>query len=166
GFVPETPLVLTTSATPPVFLSTQLMDSFSAEDLRRTKWTTEVIGAVDGEPVTYYLPYKYHNTTNNVEDPEYLVTLRCAEQYLIRAECRARRNEIEGAIADLNVIKSRAGLPPPDQKSIAQDVLDEIAAEWRREMFGEWGNRFFYLKLSGSMDRVLEAWKPNWSKGI
>jgi len=166
GFVPETSLVLTASTNPPVFLSTQLIESFSEEDLRRKQWVTEVIVTVNDEPVTHYLPYKYRNTTNVFEKPEYLVTLRCAEQFLIRAECRARRGEIDGAIADLNVIKSRAGLPALEQGAAAEDVLNEIATEWRREMFGEWGNRFFYLQQNGRMDDVLEAVKPNWRNGV
>ncbi|NII28397.1 RagB/SusD family nutrient uptake outer membrane protein [Pseudoflavitalea sp. X16] len=53
-----------------------------------------------------------YNTSATSTDPAYLI--RLAELYLIRAEARAQQNKLtgaEGAIADLDAVRARAGVP-------------------------------------------------------
>jgi len=146
-----------------VYLSPQVVNSFETDDQRKTNWVDSVI--VDG--TTYYYPYKYK--IGNVAAPmqEYPTILRLAEQYLIRAEARAAQNNIAGAQSDLNIIRSRAGLP----NTTAADkttLLHAILQERRVELFTEWGHRWFDLKRTGQLDAVMQvvaplkgsSWKP------
>jgi hypothetical protein len=61
--------------------------------------------------------------------------------YLTRAEARAQQNNLTGALADLNVIRSRAGLAPSIAVTQA-DILTAIIKERRLELAHE-GQRFF-----------------------
>ena len=84
------------------------------------------------------------------------MVLRLAEQYLIRAEARAEQNNLTGAVADLNIIRNRAGLP--NTTAVTQgDILTAIMHERQVELFSEWGHRFFDLKRTGQANTVLGA---------
>jgi hypothetical protein len=142
---------------PSYALNTYLLAAFETNDQRKVKWLKKnTNGGKD-----YYYPYKYKNRLST-PITEYEVILRLAEQYLIRAEARARLNDISGALADLNIIRARAGLgnsPANDQQSL----LTAIAGERQTELFCEWGHRFFDLKRTGKADAVLGVNKaPNW----
>jgi hypothetical protein len=89
--------------------------------------------------------------------------LRLAEQYLIRAEARANQNNIAGAVDDINVIRTRAGLPAVSQGVSKDQCLLAIEQERRIELFTEWGHRWFDLKRTNRADAVLSTLKsPNW----
>lgn len=152
----------------PVYLSPQLLAAFEPGDRRRTHWVDSIM--INGE--TYSYAYKYKSATLNAPVTEYDMVLRLGEQYLIRAEARARRSNIKGAQTDLNVIRSRAGLPNTsanDQGSL----LAAIAHERQVELFSEWGHRWLDLKRMGMVDSVMGApinvcaqkggaWSSNW----
>ena len=90
------------------------------------------------------------------------MVLRLAEQYLIRAEAKARQNNLAGAAEDLNMIRNRAGLAnsaAADQESL----LLAIAQERRVEPFTENGTRWLDLIRSGKATEVLGALKTNWT---
>ena len=91
----------------PVYLSSNLMNSFEFGDERRQNWVDSV--TMNGS--TYYYPYKYKVSDVSAPVTEYLMMLELGEQYLIRAEARANQGNIQGAESDLNVIRTRAGLP-------------------------------------------------------
>jgi hypothetical protein len=92
---------------------------------------------------------------------EYTMVLRTAEQYLIRAEARARQNNLDGARSDLDSIRLRAGLSPlPDNLNQAQLLL-AVEQERRVELFAEWGHRWLDLKRTGRALTVLSAEKPD-----
>lgn len=151
------------STSNPVYISSQLLNSFEAGDNRAVigNWIN-VITVGNSE---YYFPYKYKN---GVQDPsitspsaqtEYLMVLRLAEQYLIRAEARAHQNNITGAQSDLNAIRSRAGLsagPASDKESL----LAAISHERQVELFTEWGHRWLDLKRTGNIDAVMTTVTP------
>jgi hypothetical protein len=87
------------------------------------------------------------------------MVLRLGEIYLIRAEARAEQNNVSGAQADLNAVRTRAGLgytTATDQASL----LNAIAHERQVELFTEGGNRFFDLKRTGKIDSVMTAYAP------
>lgn len=75
-----------------------------------------------------------------------VIILRLAELYLIRAEARVRKAtpDIVGALADLNVIRRRAGLADLVTISSA-DILEAILQERRVELAHE-GHRWFDLR--------------------
>lgn len=136
----------------PVYLSNFLLSGFEVGDLRKINWT----GYVTANSVTYYFANKYKVATQNEPVTEYLMVLRLAEQYLIRAEARAQQDNIAGAKEDLNAIRTRAGLA----NTVANDrtsLLTAILHERQVELFTEWGHRWFDLKRTGNIDAVMGA---------
>ena len=135
-----------------------LMNAFETGDLRKTSWIKTV--PLGGQMYSY--PYKY-KVYNSSSPTEYNVVLRLAEQYLIRAEARANQNNIAGAVADMNVIRMRAGLPPVSSAISKDQCLLAVEQERRIELFTEWGHRWFDLKRTNRADAVLGPLKgTNW----
>jgi hypothetical protein len=147
------------SSLPKYTLTPYLLSAFEAGDLRKARWVNSK--TVNGTPYAY--PYKYKLTFDNGSTPaESYVLLRLAEQYLIRAEARLRRNNPAGAVADLNLIRSRAGLPDITSADPAT-IAASIEQERRVELFAEWGHRWFDLKRLNRADAVLGIIKaPGW----
>ncbi|RZM15061.1 MAG: RagB/SusD family nutrient uptake outer membrane protein, partial [Pedobacter sp.] len=100
GFLSDAATFIPASAsvTPPYVITTSLIESFASTDPRKTKW----IGVNNH-------PGKYKNRVANTAKPEYIMVLRLAEQYLIRAEALANQNKTFEAMQDVNLIRSRAG---------------------------------------------------------
>lgn len=146
------------TAAPPnsVALSATLLNSFEVGDQRKEQWTH---GVSDGNS-TFYHPFKYKKRGASSPQLEYTVVLRLAEQYLIRAEARARQGDLIGAKEDLNVVRTRAGL---DNTTALSDValLNAILHERQVEFFTEFGHRFMDLKRFGALNAAL-AGKPDW----
>jgi hypothetical protein len=143
-------------------LNPNLIQTFESGDLRRLRW----INDTNFSGVVYSIPFKYKYRTNALAVTagisEYQVIMRLAEQYLIRAEARARLGaNISGALSDLNVTRLRAGLQASTTTNPAV-LLDEIALENRKEFFCEQGFRWFNLKRTGQADAVLGALKPSY----
>ncbi|MEO7171916.1 RagB/SusD family nutrient uptake outer membrane protein [Flavobacterium sp.] len=147
-------------AGPPPFaaLSNDLVNAFEAGDLRKSHWLQPV---TDGS-TTWYHTYKYKEPTATGTTMEYSIVLRLSEQYLIRAEARAKQGFLTGATADLDVIRNLAGLPNTMAVS-QQDILAAILQERRVEFFTEGGHRFFDLKRAQLLDSVLSPIKPGWN---
>lgn len=142
---------------PPLYeVSPVLLGSMEAGDMRQQHWTHSIVH--NGQ--TYIYPYKYKQLADSTGDPEYEMVLRLAEQYLIRAEARVRQGNVDGAIADLDVIRARAGLGATTATQL-QDVLAAILHERRIELMTEWGHRWLDLKRTGEVDSVLNA-KEGW----
>ncbi|HCO85286.1 MAG TPA: RagB/SusD family nutrient uptake outer membrane protein, partial [Arenibacter sp.] len=98
---------------------------------------------------------------------EYSMVLRLAEQYLIRAESRAMQGNISGAIADVDVLRSRAGLDlinDIEPEINKEGLLNIISEERKLELFSEWGHRWFDLKRTGKASQVLMPLKPLWQE--
>jgi len=127
-------------------ISTQLMNAFEPNDQRKSSW----IGSITEGTTTFYFPYKYKNYT--LLNTEYDMVLRLGEQYLIRAEARAEQNNIAGALQDLNIIRSRAGLPDYSGTQDQVSVLTAILHERQVELFTEWGARWFDLERAVQND--------------
>ena len=136
----------------PVYLSANVINSFEAGDLRKTNWVNNV--TVGG--TTYYYPYKYKIGKVNTGTQQYIMVMRLGEQYLIRAEARARQNNTNGAQTDLNTIRTRAGLPNTTANDNAS-LLAAIMHERQVELFTEWGHRWFDLKRTNTIDAVMNT---------
>lgn len=141
---------------PTFYLAAELVNAFEMGDRRQQEWTAK--NTVDG--VDYAYPHKYKVASGNNPVTEALVVLRLAEPYLIRAEARAMLNDEEGALADLNAVRQRAGLGALDARGEA--LLQAIAAERRAEFFAEWGMRWLDLKRTGAINEVLPPLKLGW----
>ena len=140
----------------PTFIS-----AFETGDLRRTKWIKDITF----NSVVNYQPFKYkypsQTTAAAAGVTEYPVILRLAEQYLIRAEARAKQENTTGALADMNVIRARAGLGASTTTDKATLLL-EIEKERRMELFCELGHRWFDLQRTNRADAILAPLKANW----
>ncbi|ASZ12031.1 RagB/SusD family nutrient uptake outer membrane protein [Chitinophaga pendula] len=152
---------LTGNATnPSCRFSHYLSAAFEKDDQRITRWTLK---ASNGD--TAY--YKYQVNDNNNPKTEALTLLRLAEQYLIRAEARAWQGKLQEAIADLDVVRKRAGITLLANTSPGiskEELLQAIAKERMTELFGEQGHRWFDVKRSGLADALYSIRKPNWNK--
>lgn len=161
GFTNYAQAVLPNPVTPVAtyVLSDEQIAAFQPGDKRKTDWTQNIL--YNG--VNYSYPYKYKSTTAGA-DVEYYMVLRIAEQYLIRAEARARQSNTAGAINDLKMIHNpdRVGLPVYAGATDKASVLTAIMNERQVELFSEWGHRWLDLKRTNTADAVLGAEKPTW----
>jgi hypothetical protein len=136
-------------------LSKSMISTFETGDKRFTTWVRVVTTAAT--PIsTYYLINKYRS---NVSGVEYMMMLRHAEQYLIRAEARARLNNLTGAKTDLDAVRTRAGLAGTTESTQAA-MLTAILHERRVEFFTESGFRLFDLRRTGNLDAVMNVAAP------
>lgn len=152
----------------PTTLSDTLLKAFEAGDLRFTNWVgrNDVAATATAPAATYYYNNKYKS---KVAGTEYIMVLRVAEQYLIRAEARVYENNLNGAAADLNTVRTHAGLG--NTKAATQaDLLTAIMHERQVELFNEHGHRWFDLKRTGAADARMSiitplkggTWSTNW----
>ncbi|SMG15739.1 RagB/SusD family nutrient uptake outer membrane protein [Sphingobacterium psychroaquaticum] len=167
GFISDaTTLIPSSRITVPQYVVTGLLYSaFENGDLRQSSWLGENNATTGGVTQSYWFPYKYKNRSASNSTPEYLVVLRASEQYLIRAEAKANLGDIQGAISDLNVIRTRAGLTELSDQLGKQDCLEAIYHERRVELFGEWAKRFIDLKRTGRLNTVMGEHKETWVDG-
>lgn len=158
-FVPIVP-----TGKPAITLSDSLLKYLEPGDLRQA-WIRTVM--VSGKQ--YRSPYKYKQNTATTPREEYNMVLRLAEQYCIRAEARARLDQLPDAVSDLNAIRKRAGLSDLPTISTQNQVLAAVEQERRIEFFAEWGHRWFDLKRwparandgKKRIDEVMSALRPD-----
>lgn len=152
----------------PVFLSKALTNSFEPNDQRAFfgNWVDTTIykaSASKLDTVSYSYKYKLSlsdiNITSTDNMQEYFMILRLGEQYLIRAEARALQNNMDGAKADLNKIRDRAGLGNTSANDMT-NLLAAILHERQVELFGELGHRWFDLKRVDKIDEVMALETP------
>ena len=101
----------------------------------------QFIRSIDGDEYQYKFPGMFGFP--GLASPR---IIRLAEVILNRAEARAKTGNFAGAIEDMNLIRSRAGiepLSPPDG-----EVLEEVLLERRRELCFE-GQRTFDIFRNG-----------------
>tara|TARA_B100000378_G_scaffold241486_1_gene210328 strand:- start:71383 stop:72738 length:1356 start_codon:yes stop_codon:yes gene_type:complete len=145
-----------------VALTEDLVNTFEEEDIRRQNW----IGFNENTGYNFAYKYKDRSSFNNIT--EYSMVLRLAEQYLIRAEARALSGNLSGAIADINVIRNRAGasllLSALSSEINQNELLNIILEERRKELFTEWGHRWFDLKRTQNANIVLNDKTNTWEE--
>ncbi|WP_291399439.1 RagB/SusD family nutrient uptake outer membrane protein [Daejeonella sp.] len=137
--------------------STSLRDIHEARDIRKDINYSVVAPLAKTRKVT-----RIATRDDNV------ILLRTAELYLIRAEARLRKpspsdTDIAGGLADLNVVRERAGLSPLVSTSV-DVILDAILAERRVELAHE-GHRLFDLRRynkTGAFLGISEAFRNLW----
>ncbi len=151
-FIPSSATIV-----PTYTLNNYLLNAFEATDQRKVAWLNK--NTVNG--VSYYYPYKYKVMSSSTKT-EYSNVLRLAEQYLIRAEARAQQGNISNAVADINVIRSRAGLTGLSATLSQGACLAAVAQENRIEFFAEWGHRWFDLVRTAQANTVLGVEKTGW----
>lgn len=141
---------------PPVALTQSVIDLFEPQDLRLAHW----VGTTSDPEIVYY-PRKYTYRQPG-ETMEYLVVLRLGEQYLIRSEAYLATGDENRARADLNVIRKRAEASPLEETVAGEALLTALRSERQRELFSEWGHRWFDLKRWGTINETMTAAKQGW----
>lgn len=112
---------------------------------------------------------KYFITKHSYQDG--VVTLnsphviRLAEMYLNRAEAYAKEGQDDEALADINVIRARAGLTGDDLYTLdnlqgASSVLDAVLQERRIELAYEGHRTIDVFRNKLSMDRTFPGIQP------
>lgn len=155
--------IFTIGPPPNTALNPSLVNSFEPGDGRLKEW----VGTVTDTGEIWYFAHKYKRNSITDTSEEYSIVFRLAEQYLIRAEARAKQGvNLIGAIADLDAIRARAGIPllkdtypgitPPE-------LLEAILHERQVELFTEFGHRWLDLKRTGKAAEVLKNIKPQWN---
>lgn len=148
-------LPYSSSQTPSYAITDALLNQFDSGDLRVTNWMG--LNVVNGKNV--YFPAKYKDRSPTTPPTDYML-LRFSEMYLIRAEAAAQLNHLSDALADVNVIRARAGLEPTTADPTSQEaVLAAVIKERQTELFCEMGNRWFDLKRTGEAPTQLDGFQ-------
>jgi hypothetical protein len=155
-FVPNYP-----GAVPNYTPTATLLNAFEPGDLRKTTWLDSMVINQGNGDSTYYFPYKYKNISASAATVEDYMMLRLGELYLVRAEALAQQNKLDSAKSDLNIVRTRAGLSPTTAVT-QSDLLTAILHERQTELFCEWGNRWYDLKRTQTINTVLSSEKPGW----
>lgn len=146
---------------PFAYLSAPLLAAFEAQDLRKQQWVRQRM--ING--TLYYYPAKYKvgpsQATPAAPLSEGYVVMRLAEIYLLRAEASALQGKTAECIADLNLIRIRAGLDPLAGNLSSPVALEAVKQERRIELFCEWGHRWNDLRRWGIAAEIVGS-----SKGI
>ena len=132
----------------------------SRHDVRRDAWfyNFEEMEQMD-EVITggYAYPYKWRYgrvATEGWNAGQFInfdcnkIWFRLADIYLLRAECRARLNDRQGAIDDLNKIRDRAGAKRYSESEYNGDLRFAIFKEREKELLME-GQRWFDVLRNG-----------------
>ncbi|MDX1438326.1 MAG: RagB/SusD family nutrient uptake outer membrane protein [Rubricoccaceae bacterium] len=123
------------------------MDDIEAGDTRADKVFDR------GEPATFdgltssFGFFVYKNSLSPIS------IVRNAELILIRAEARARTGDLLGAISDIDVIRTAAGLPEYSGAVEEGAVLDEVLNQRRYELYGE-GHRWIDVRRFNQLNTL------------
>lgn len=142
-----------------VALRQDFISEFESGDGRKMSWIGQ---KTDSQGKIYYYPYKYKQYSSSTSSTEYSVVLRVEELYLIRAEAYIQKNQYDLAVADLNKIRNRAGLPSLTNTTDQTFLNNALIKERRSELFTEFGHRFFDLGQHNLLDIVMPTKKTNW----
>lgn len=165
GFTPEASVFYPLVGPRGGILTDNLLNAFEEGDRRREAWVG-LYNNPNDSPISIDVPYPFKYKDRTANSPEYTNMFRLAELYLIRAEARARLNDLEAAKADINILRQRAGLSFIDLVT-SEQILESIIQERRIELFVEGCHRWFDLKrmdrLDAAMDMVASEKNATWS---
>lgn len=154
--------ILNTAPPTNVALRQDFVDEFENGDQRKTAWIGQ---KTDAQNKIYYYPYKYKQYYTSPTSLEYSVILRIEELYLIRAEAYIKKGQYDLGIADINKIRTRAGLALLANSSDQNTLIGALIQERRSELFTEFGHRLYDLRHYDLADiRMLSkkgGWKPH-----
>ncbi len=107
-------------------------------------------------PANKTLKYTRVNGTDNV------LLVRLSEMFLIRSEARANQGKLTEALADLNVIRKRAGLA--DAALTTADAIVDAVLKERRVEFAHEGHRWLDLRRTGRWNAtgLTEEFRSRW----
>lgn len=145
-----------TTGRPPLGIVAGLYNSASQDtsDLRGKHWVKYFPGTVSQPPA-------YYSTKYNNDDIIHIPVIHLAEIKLIFAECAAEKGRLTLALAQLNEVRRRAGLPSYNSL-YDYEIIDEIRKQRSLEMMLE-GNRLHELKRQATLrNRNLRIRNAPW----
>ncbi|MDR0414699.1 MAG: RagB/SusD family nutrient uptake outer membrane protein, partial [Prevotellaceae bacterium] len=112
----------------------------------------ETVGLRNGFPRRYIYKVSMQEGQSHLYSP---VLIRLGEIYLNRAEAYAELGRDGEALADLNVIRARAGIPPvaPGDITAQRDLKTWIDNERRLEMAWEGFRKYDVFRKKKNLDR-------------
>lgn len=122
-----------------------------AAEIRARQGTDSRSALIDFNPA--FGGVYYSTKFNLLQNASNVPVIRIAEMYLIRAEARARQNNISGGLEDLNRVRSRADLPDASASSVNQ--LVDLILDERKFEFAIEGHRFFDMTRTGKAVEVF-----------
>jgi starch-binding outer membrane protein, SusD/RagB family len=121
--------------------SSDLLSRIAKTDLRSSHYKVNV---TPGFPDDSIATVKYMYLYNAIYSKSPFRYIRLAEVYLNRAEANAKLGKRDAALADLNIIRNRAGLAAVDLSG--QALFDEILLQRRIELAFEGHSGFDYFR--------------------
>lgn len=144
----------------PFAVADALVASIAITDKRRVNYLDSV---VDSDK-TKYLPFKYRFLPNpafgdsyNLQSPERFVLIRLPAVYFNLMEAYYQNNQRDEALAVFNEIGRINYIDYVDRTAI---TLEDIVQERFKELFAENGDRWFTLKRTGLVDKVMSEYLP------
>ncbi len=104
----------------------------------------------NGYPLYYVLKISNQEDQPQLYSP---VISRLAEMYLNRAEAYAKLGDVDQALANINVIRTRAQIPPYTQVPAGKTILDLALEERRLELAYEAHRRYDVFRNGLTLDR-------------
>jgi len=119
----------------------------SATDVRLTVLMQQNLTA----STTGYTPLKVYQANLSTFYKDKVSMIRLPEVYYIAAECCVRQStpDTSAALEYLNKVREKRGLLTPIVGLDAEQILDEIRKEYRKEFLSE-GVMFYYYKRTGT----------------
>lgn len=147
------------NTTPNYPVTDSLVKQFDAGDQRFKTWLGTNVVTAGGSTNTVYYPFKYKQRAPGTPREDFMI-FRLGEMYLIRAEAAAQLNSLSAALADINILRARAGLGASTANATSQSaVLNAVMHERRTELCFEWGNLWFDLNRTGKAASVLSGFQ-------
>lgn len=133
-------------------------------DLRRTLWFEgfNSNGTIRRDSVVY--TFSDASTRYSVDNDSKIdyIPISTPEMYITRAECNARRGNLQAAIDDINTIRSHRyktdtynNITLADLNGNKENVIDEVLLERRRELYGKELRLFDVKRLSLPVTHTL-----------
>ena len=104
----------------------------------------------NGYPKFYILKCSLQDGVPQLWSP---VIVRLAEMYLNRAEAYAKQGNTAAALADVNVIRTRAGIPVYSSVPAGMTILDVVLQERRLELAFEAQRKYDVFRNKQTLDR-------------
>jgi len=125
-----------------LFVPTSLLNLYEATDIRKTALIEGPYCKLGQSDLFFSNKFSGTGGTFGLDN---VTIIRTSEILLNRAEAYARTNQPDKAIADVNVIRTRAGLTALDHTVLSQQqVIDEVLLQRRLELAFE-GHRWYDL---------------------
>lgn len=108
-----------------------------------------------------YRSYRYRKFRNKHPNRDgHIVLMRSSEQLLIEAESKARLDDLDGAVAALNILRRNRNLPDLVKTDYDKTkLIKEILLERRKELWGEGFRIYDILRLQIAPERKETAEK-------